>query len=81
MKFFNTKPLTVPLENATKIVDTVQTWTVQWESRYGQFGHDTRKEFEIFTNEEDAKDFVTALKNAFKLIRHTSGNEVNLKKN
>ena len=71
---------TVPTSNDTKEIDVVQTWEVRWRSRHGGYSSDTRDEMEIFTDEQVAKDFVKALNNAFKLIRHTSGDTVTMKK-
>ncbi len=80
MKFLF-KKLTVPFNNSTKEVETIQMWRVTWYSRYGEFSHLTRKQVEIFTNKEDAENFKESLVNAFKLIRHTCGNSLSLKKN
>lgn len=69
---FSFKKLTVPEKNTTKEVEVVQTWRVDWLGRNGSFSGDTQKETEIFTNEQEAKDFEQSLINAFKLIRNTS---------
>lgn len=74
------KKKTVPSNNETKTVDAIQLWRVEWISRNGQFFADTIKEVEVLTNEKDANDFKISLENAFKLLKHTSGNIVKLSK-
>lgn len=71
---------TVPLNNETKEVEVTALWAVRWQSRYGPFNSDVKDEAEFFPNEQDALDFKKALENAFKLIKHTSGNNVSIKK-
>lgn len=66
------KKLTVPFTNQTKEVDAVQLWEVRWTSRHGEYSSDVRPEMEGFTSPEEAHEFSDALRNAFKLIRHTS---------
>mgnify|MGYP003480214104 CR=1 FL=1 len=58
-----------------------RSWIVRWESRYGAYSANTKKEAEIFPLEEDAIAFKDALEAAFKLIRHTSGNKVTIEEN
>jgi hypothetical protein len=60
---------------------TIQTWTVRWYSRYGQFSGDIREECEVFISEEEANHFAEQLESAFKLLKHTSGTSVKVKKN
>ena len=79
MGFF-TKKTMVPVSNTTEEIETVQLWQVTWCSRHGDYFGNTSKEFEVFTSEQDAKNFVESLRAAFKLIRHTSGNDVKLEK-
>ena len=74
------KKLTVPADKGTKQVDAVQLWQVRWQSRYGMYSDATRPEVETFVSEEEAKAFALSLRNAFKLIRHTSGDTVTLRK-
>jgi hypothetical protein len=78
--FWFKKKLVVPQSNETVEKDVVQLWRVDWESRYGSFSNNTKKETEVFTSEEDAKAFKLSLENAFKLIKHTSGNQVSIEK-
>ena len=61
-------------------VDVFEAWEVRWRSRYGQFSSDTQPEVKVFPKEEDAKEFKKALEDAFKLIKHTSGTYVELKR-
>lgn len=58
-----------------------ETWTVRWESRHGEYHTDVQPEMEVFTNKDDAHMFATQLKEAFKLIKHTSGSTVKISKN
>lgn len=76
----NFKWLRVPFSNATKDVQSVQTWSVRWRSRHGQFHADTQPELECFQSLAEAEEFAKALRNAFALIRHTSGNTIIVKK-
>ena len=57
-----------------------ETWVVEWESRYDKYSSDVKKEFEIFTSNEDAKIFKQRLVDAFNLVKHTSGNKVKISK-
>jgi hypothetical protein len=54
-------------------VRAYKTWVVRWYSRHGQFAGDTQPEAEIFTTKEDAEKYAQELREAFKLVRHTSG--------
>lgn len=76
--FFKSKKIDVPISNETKQVDAVEFWQVQWYSRYGNFHGDIEQENEVFTNEQAAKDFAESIRNAFKLLRFTSGTKVKL---
>lgn len=58
-----------------------ETWFVRWRSRHGEFSNDTKDECEVFLTKEDAEKFATRLKEAFKLIKHTSGTNVTVSKN
>ena len=70
----------VPESTATKMIDIPQLWEVRWRSRNGEYSGDTRPEMEAFLSLEEAESFKTALVNAFKLIKHTSGTRVTLDK-
>jgi hypothetical protein len=74
------KWITVPASNETKQVPAVQLWEVRWTSRYDVYSHSTRPEMEAFPTEAEAQAFATALRNAFELIRHTSGARVEVRK-
>ena len=58
-----------------------ESWCVRWRSRHGKYGSDTQDEMEIFTTKEDAEKFAIELRNAFKLVKHTSGTKVEVSKN
>jgi hypothetical protein len=64
-----------------KTIEAAETWRVSWMSRHDRYAHDTRLESEFFFSEEDANNFANSLRNAFKLIRHSSGNTVSIEKN
>lgn len=66
-----TKTLTVPATNETKEVEAIQLWKVRWQSRDGEFHANTSPEVEAFPTREEADNFADALRNAFKLLRHT----------
>ena len=73
------KKITVPTSTELKQLEAVQLWEVRWYSRYGEYFANTRPEVEAFTTKELADEFALALKQAFKLIRHTYGNIVTVK--
>lgn len=56
-----------------KDTTSVDTWEVRWESRYGAWYRNVSPEVRVFVSREDAEEFAKALKDAFRLIRHTSG--------
>lgn len=70
------RSLIVPRSNETKTIDVAQLWDVRWNSRHGEYSGDIRPQLECFTSEEAADAFAESLRNAFKLIRTTSGNNV-----
>ena len=70
----------VPVSNQTKTIQVFQTWEVRWTSRHGAYSVDTKQEVEIFLSEKDAKDFKESLGKAFRILKHTSGTEITLKK-
>lgn len=72
------KWLIVPKSNEVTQKLAVQLWEVRWRSRHGEYGSDTQPELECFTNQQEAEDFAQALRQAFALIRHKSGNRVSV---
>lgn len=74
------KKLTVPASNEVKQIEVIQTWEVRWYSRYDTYAQSVRPEVEVFTSEDAANTFKDSLVAAFKLIRHTSGTWVEVKK-
>jgi len=71
-----TKQLEVPENNETLEVDVAQLWEVRWKSRHSEYSAGTRPEVEVFLSQQEAQDFAESLQQAFSLIRHTSGNYV-----
>lgn len=62
-------------------VEEVELWYVRWTARYGAFSSDTREVTRAFPDKEEAKQFKSALEDAFKLVQNTSENTVYLSKN
>lgn len=62
-------------------VTAYKTYTVRWWSRYGEYSNDIRAEVEVFTTKEDADKFAKSLKEAYSLLRHTSGTKVYVENN
>ena len=72
------KWLTAPFTNQTREVEAVQMWNVRWQSRNGEYTDHVHPELEAFPTETQAQEFATSLRNAFALIRHTSGTRVSV---
>ncbi len=53
------------------------TWEVRWTARDGKWHTDIYSEVEIFFNEEDAKKFANALREAQKVLHYTEN--INIK--
>lgn len=70
------KQLLTLFSSKTKHVNAVQLYYVRWESRYGAYSHSVKPEVEAFPTLDEANTFADALRSAFKVIRHTSGNKV-----
>lgn len=73
------KWLSIPT-GATKEVKAYESWSVRWTSRYNNYMTGTKQEAEFFTNEKDAEDFAKSLRDAFKLLKHTSDTKVTVEK-
>ena len=71
----------VPIPSGEKELDAYESWTVRWSSRQGEYSSQVQKETEVFLDKESAEAFAQALKDAFKLLRHTSGTRVTVEKN
>jgi len=79
MKTWFAKPVEVP-SGEVKTIKAVQLWEVRWTSRHGALSFDVRQEVEAFPTEAEAREFARALKAAFKLIKHSHGDEVSITK-
>ena len=66
--------------SAQTYVNEVQTWAVNWTARDGEYSHNRKPAMKIFTSETDAEAFASALRDAFKLIQHTSDTKVTIEK-
>ncbi len=64
-----------------KEVNAYHSWVVEWTSRHGEYSTSTRQQFEVFTSEEDAKEYKEALEQAFAFLRITSECKVSIKGN
>ena len=51
-----------------ELASGVDTWVVEWTSRYGRYYADTQKRYQVFTNKEEADEFADSIKRAHKLI-------------
>lgn len=67
-------------DEQTMQVDVAEVFEVRWQSRHGEFSYATRPEIRVFAKEKDAISFRDALRDAFRLIKHTSGTEVSITK-
>ena len=54
-----------------KSVEAIELYEVHWMSRHGEYSSSVRREAEFFPSLEEASEFAVALKNAFKLLKHT----------
>ena len=61
-------------------VDVVDCWEVRWCGRHGKYSSDTSPQVRLFISKAEANDFKSALSDAFKLIKHTSGANVSITK-
>ena len=59
----------------------VETWTVEWTSRHGRYGTDTKQRFQAFTDKKEAEDFADSIRRANELIGNTCDIEVFVYKN
>lgn len=69
---FWTKGVTVPETNETRQIEAIQLWYVRWTARKGAFNSDAYPVMEAFPSEQLANEFADSLKQAFKLLKHTS---------
>ena len=74
------KKLFIPTSEKQEL-QVYKTWAVRWTSRYDDYSGSTRCEMELFTTLESAEEFAHQLKDAFALIKHTSGDVVTVKEN
>lgn len=75
-----TKFLTVPASNETREIEVAELWEVRWRSRHGEYHADTQPEIEAFPSRKAAEEFAESLRCAFDLVRHTSGNQVTVRR-
>lgn len=55
-------------------------WEVRWYSRYGEYSSNTQAETTFFTTEDQAQAFAQHIRDAFVLLRYTSGAQVTVNK-
>lgn len=70
----------VQLTSFNKDFNFTETWEVRWISRQGKYSGDTKPEVAAFTNKEDAHIFANAVRDAYKMLRHTSDTAVYVEK-
>lgn len=58
----------------------IDVYEVRWHSRRGNYSSDTKPEVAVFTSKDEALKFDKALKDAFKLLRYTSGTDTTITK-
>lgn len=68
------KKILIPSGEQSELL-AYESWSVRWTSRKGPYSHDQRPESEVFTSKDDADTFADALLDAFKLLKF-SGDEV-----
>lgn len=71
MRRFFRKSIFVPDGSVT--LEAIQLWEVRWKSRHGEGYYDVRPEVEAFPSLKEADRFADALREAFALMKHTSG--------
>ena len=57
-----------------------ETWEVRWESRNGEYSSDVKPEIAAFTSKQEADGFANLLRESYKILRHTSGTQVSVKR-
>jgi len=62
-----------------KEVAAVKVWVIEWTSRNGSYAGNVEQQFQAFFTKDDAEMFAQSLRDAFNLIKHTSGNEVEVR--
>ena len=69
----------IPKSDAREF-EAIETYIVEWYSRYGKFSDNVQKNHQAFTSEDDAKAFKARLDDANKLIGNTSQTTVKIRK-
>lgn len=59
----------------------VDTWIVEWTSRFGHYSTDTKQRYQAFTDEKEANDFADSIRRAHELIGNTCDTGVYVYKN
>lgn len=54
------------------LTSDIETWSVRWNKRYGDFSGQYKEVAQFFTNREEAEAFADSLRRATKLLGHTS---------
>lgn len=63
-----------------KLYTDIDTYIVNWWSRYGMFSDSEEQNYQAFTSKEEAEAFAHELRRAFKLIGTTYHSKVTVKK-
>lgn len=67
-------------DSQTTELETIQLWEVVWHSRHGGFSRDIKRQVEVFTSEEQAKEFYQAVIDAYSLLKYTNYPDVTIGK-
>ena len=65
----------------TKEVDALESWTVSWRARTGDFHGEWKTINEVFIDEATAKDYAKQLETSAKFLRDTWYRDITVKKN
>ena len=68
-------------KGSEQLTSGIDTWTVEWTCRFGHYSTDTKKRFQAFTDEQEAKDFAESIRRAHELIGNTCETDVYVYKN
>lgn len=65
----------------TKKVDGLESWTVSWRARTGEYSGEWTMKHEVFVDKDVADDFANQLKESSKFLRDTWSRDISVKRN
>lgn len=84
MSLFSFKKVKVPA-GEVKELTAYESWTISWDSGYRRYQSSdyfhTKRQSEVFTNEDDAKAFKKALDDALALLKDGKDRNIIIEKN